>query len=305
MGLRKRNKERGGTRSTATTLAPLAQLPQLNSLSSAGHYEPQRETQEMLRVPTRLLPLQRAGGLHGLDRPTPKPQKPPETLVRRAATTTPTGTASPDSEVAEYRKQLVERDAKITALEKHVKVLEMQKASPEAAAAAEIAALNSRLQASIEGFMAAEKVIKEQEVLITSLQEQLGRAPGVAGLGRPPQGQGSPATRLAPLGDGATKPKSAKEIAAAHSAQRDLLWIDPWVRKGERLDGVRGMCTDGVRQQLVEVAQQGDQALETGLVNLKESLEAVEDESDSETLGFFKEFTQEVLKRQQTNLRHS
>ena len=50
---------------------------------------------------------------------------------------------------------------------------------------------------------------------------------------------------------------------------------------------------------------QDEQALETGLVNLKESLEVVEDDREKETLNFFKEFTQEVLKRQQTNLAHS
>lgn len=329
-----KNKERGVA---IPALAPLAQLPQAppSSQSTGGYYEPQRDaeqTKELLRMPNRLLPLQRAGGLHGLDRPTPKPQRPPETLVRRAATTTPTGTAG-DLET-QYRKQLMERDAKIAALEKDVKALETQKADPAAAAAAEIAALKGRLQNVEEGFQAAEKVIREQELLIGSLQEQLGREPGslqqgAPGLGQPPQGQG----QLAPLGGGIIKPKSAKEIAAAHAAQIDLLWIDPWVRKGEALKGVSEMCGGGVstqaipthssisrsflsdcfrsqvRPQLVEVAHQDEQALTTGLVNLKESLVCtlvdVDDDLEKETLGFFKDFTQEALKRKQTNLTHS
>ena len=51
--------------------------------------------------------------------------------------------------------------------------------------------------------------------------------------------------------------------------------VDPWVKQGERIDEVRQMCTAGVRQ-VDEVAQQGKQALLTGLVNLRDQMETTD-----------------------------
>lgn len=232
----KKNKERGTPIPALAPLAGAASPPQ----AASGYYQPARDGDTALprKAGARLLPLQRAGGLQGLDRPAPQPRQPPETLVRRAATTTPSSTRNDDLEAAALRQQLMERDATINALKGTIKELEKQKASPAAAAAAEVAELKSRLQATNEGFVAAENVIKQQEEQIKSLQDQLHAARGGGGEQQDmsPAEEGSPAR-----GGAAAKPKGAREIAAAHAAQ-GLLWIDPWVTRGERIDGVKEMC---------------------------------------------------------------
>jgi hypothetical protein len=228
----KKNKERGTPIPALAPLAGAASPPQ----AASGYYQPARDGDTALprKAGARLLPLQRAGGLQGLDRPAPQPRQPPETLVRRAATTTPSSTRNDDSEAAALRQQLMERDATINALKGTIKELEKQKASPAAAAAAEVAELKSRLQATNEGFVAAENVIKQQEEQIKSLQDQLHAARGGGGEQQDmsPAEEGSPAREA---------PRGAREIAAAHAAQ-GLLWIDPWVTRGERIDGVKEMC---------------------------------------------------------------
>ena len=98
-------------------------------------------------------------------------------------------------------------------------------------------------------------------------------------------------------GDVDKEPKlTAREIAAAH-AEQGMLWIDPWVTRGERIGQVREMCTAGVRMQLAEVARQGQQALLTGIVNLREQIETTDDPKEKEALSFFRDFTDEVIKR--------
>lgn len=266
---------------------------------ATGHYQPLREELAPRKAGARLLPLQGAGGLRGLERTAPQPRQPPETIVRRAATTTPSGMRTDDSD--SLQQQLLEKDETIKALEKKlreiengttiktleakIRELEKDKETSMAAAASEVAALQSRLQATNEGFVAAENVIKNQDEQIRNLKAQLrGEAPPAGAHDAPVAAEEK------------TKPLGAREIAAAHVSQ-GMLWIDPWVKRGERIDQVRQMCTAGVRPQLMEVAQQGKQALLTGLVNLRDQMETTDDPKEEEALSFFRDFTDEVIKR--------
>lgn len=253
-------------------------------LPAHGHYQPVREdVAPRLRHGARLLPLQGAGGLRGLERTAPQPRQPPETLVRRAATTTPTDMRA-DGSSDELQQQLLEKDKTIAALQAKIRELEKERENAAAAAASQVAALQSKLQATHEGFVAAESVIKRQEQQITMLQTQVrGQAPS-----EEPQDTSAEADKNA-------KP-TAREIAAAH-VEQGMLWIDPWVTRGERIGQVRQMCTAGVRPQLMEVARQGKQALLTGIVNLREQIETTDDPKEKEALSFFRDFTDEVIKR--------
>ena len=153
-------------------------------------------------------------------------------------------------------------------------------------AAGELDTLRQQLQASSEGFDAQDNLIREQEKLIHSLQTKLHKHK----LGPKPPALPKPVVS-------APKPsKGAREIAEAH-AKSNLIWIDPWVNRGERSAGVRTMCTAGVREQLVEVSRQDRHALETGLVNLREQVGGMEDAKEAETLQFFLDFTAAALAR--------
>ena len=104
----------------------------------------------------------------------------------------------------------------------------------------------------------------------------------------------APAAPLA--ADDQKKIMTAREIAAAHVAQ-GMVWLDPWVKRGERIDQVRQMCAAGLRSQLLEVAQQEKQALLTGLRNLREQIETSDNMEEKEALSFFLDFTNEAIKR--------
>ncbi len=255
--------------------------------AAAGHYQPVREdVAPRLRHGARLLPLQGAGGLRGLERTAPQPRQPPETLVRRAATTTPTGMRVDGSD--ELQQQLLEKDETIAALETKIRELEKEKEQAVAAATL-VATLQSKLQATHEGFAAAEIVIKRQEEQIKMLQAQV--RGGETLIEHPAE----PQETSADVDKAKSKP-TAREIAAAH-VEQGMLWIDPWVTRGERIGQVRQMCTAGVRPQLAEVARQGKQALLTGIVNLREQIETTDDLKEKEALSFFRDFTDEVIKR--------
>jgi DNA repair exonuclease SbcCD ATPase subunit len=189
-----------------------------------------------------------------------------------------------DGSSDELQQQLLEKDKTIAALLAKIRELEKERENAAAAAASQVAALQSKLQATHEGFVAAESVIKRQEQQITMLQAQVrGQAPS-----EEPQDTSAEA-------DTNAKP-TAREIAAAH-VEQGMLWIDPWVTRGERIGQVRQMCTAGVRPQLMEVARQGKQALLTGIVNLREQIETTDDPKEKEALSFFRDFTDEVIKR--------
>lgn len=297
---RRSKKDRSSTVSIPSILGSVpAPQPSAGTVSpsAAGHYQPVREDPLPRRAGARLLPLHAAGGLKGLERPAPQPRQPPETIVRRAATTTPTGMSVDDTN--ELRQQLLEKNQTIEtleaklrtiekdtvkALEAKIRQLEKDKDASAAAAASAVATLKAQLQATHEGFLAAEHVITRQEEQIKTLQAQL--------RGEAPLAEAQEAS----VGAEKKAKLTTREIAAAHVAQ-GLLWITPWVTRGERIEQVREMCTAGVRAQLTEVTHQGKQALLTGIVNLREQIETTDNPKEKEALSFFRDFTDEAIRR--------
>jgi len=215
--------------------------------------------------------------------------------------------AQAEAEIAELKLRVEHRDSTIAGLQEAAQGAEAKLAAQAEAlalaehraqaaearlsaqasqSAGELDTLRQQLQASSEGFDAQDNLIREQEKLIHSLQTKLHKHK----LGPKPPPLPKPVVS-------APKPsKGAREIAEAH-AKSNLIWIDPWVNRGERSAGVRTMCTAGVREQLVEVSRQDRHALETGLVNLREQVGGMEDAKEAETLQFFLDFTAAALAR--------